>query len=37
MELHNDPKFRAEFWDRVFPGQLPAGAVDVSVVVPPTG
>jgi len=32
MEVQNDPKFRAEFWDRVFPGQLPAGEVDVSVV-----
>jgi len=32
MQVQNDPKFRAEFWDLVFPGQLPAGAVDVSVV-----
>ena len=32
MEAQNDPKFRAEFWDRVFPGQLPAGDVDVTVV-----
>ncbi|HTX94832.1 MAG TPA: MBL fold metallo-hydrolase [Mycobacterium sp.] len=32
MEVQNDPKFRAEFWDRVFPEQLPAGEVDVSVV-----
>ena len=32
METQNDPKFRADFWDLVFPGQLPAGAVDVSVV-----
>jgi glyoxylase-like metal-dependent hydrolase (beta-lactamase superfamily II) len=32
MEVQNDPKFRAEFWDRVFPGQLPAGEVDVTVV-----
>jgi glyoxylase-like metal-dependent hydrolase (beta-lactamase superfamily II) len=32
MEVQNDPKFRADFWDRVFPGQLPRGEVDVSVV-----
>jgi hypothetical protein len=32
MEVQNDPKFRAEFWDQVFPGQLPAGDVDVTVV-----
>jgi glyoxylase-like metal-dependent hydrolase (beta-lactamase superfamily II) len=32
METQNDPKFRAEFWDKVFPGQLPAGKVDVTVV-----
>jgi glyoxylase-like metal-dependent hydrolase (beta-lactamase superfamily II) len=32
MEAQNDPTFRAEFWDRVFPGQLPAGEVDVSTV-----
>jgi glyoxylase-like metal-dependent hydrolase (beta-lactamase superfamily II) len=32
MEVQNDPKFRAEFWDRVFPGQLPAGELDVTVV-----
>ncbi len=32
MEAQNDPKFRADFWDRVFPGQLPAGEVDVIVV-----
>ena len=32
MQAQNDPDFRAEFWDRVFPGQLPAGEVDVSVV-----
>jgi glyoxylase-like metal-dependent hydrolase (beta-lactamase superfamily II) len=32
MEAQNDPKFRADFWDRVFPGQLPAGEVGVSVV-----
>jgi glyoxylase-like metal-dependent hydrolase (beta-lactamase superfamily II) len=32
MEAQNDPRFRAEFWDRVFPGQLPTGELDVTVV-----
>jgi glyoxylase-like metal-dependent hydrolase (beta-lactamase superfamily II) len=32
MEAQNDPEFRAEFWDRVFPGQLPVGEVDVTVI-----
>jgi glyoxylase-like metal-dependent hydrolase (beta-lactamase superfamily II) len=32
MEVQNDPEFRADFWNRVFPGQLPAGEVDVTVV-----
>jgi glyoxylase-like metal-dependent hydrolase (beta-lactamase superfamily II) len=32
MEVQSDPKFRADFWDRVFPRQLPAGEVDVAVV-----
>jgi glyoxylase-like metal-dependent hydrolase (beta-lactamase superfamily II) len=32
MEVQNDPKFRAEFWDRVFPGQVPAGELDVTIV-----
>ncbi len=32
MEAQNDPEFRAEFWDRVFPGQVPAGELDVTVV-----
>ena len=32
MAAQNGPTFRAEFWDRVFPGQLPAGVVDVTVV-----
>jgi glyoxylase-like metal-dependent hydrolase (beta-lactamase superfamily II) len=32
MAAQNDPNFRAEFWDRVFPGQLPAGDVDVTVI-----
>lgn len=32
MEVQNDPTFRAEFWDRVFPVQLPVGEVDIAVV-----
>ena len=32
MAAQNDPAFRADFWDRVFPGQLPAGELDVSIV-----
>jgi glyoxylase-like metal-dependent hydrolase (beta-lactamase superfamily II) len=32
MEAQNDPHFRAEFWDTVFPGQLPAGELTVSIV-----
>jgi glyoxylase-like metal-dependent hydrolase (beta-lactamase superfamily II) len=32
MAAQNDPEFRAEFWDRVFPGQVPAGELDVTVV-----
>ena len=32
IAAQNDPEFRAEFWDRVFPGQLPAGELDVSIV-----
>jgi glyoxylase-like metal-dependent hydrolase (beta-lactamase superfamily II) len=32
MEAQNDPKFRADFWDRVFPGQLPSGELDVTIV-----
>src|SRR5262245_7729280 len=32
MAAQNDPQFRAEFWDRVFPGQLPTGDLDVTVV-----
>jgi glyoxylase-like metal-dependent hydrolase (beta-lactamase superfamily II) len=32
MASQNRPQFRAEFWDKVFPGQLPAGDVGVSVV-----
>jgi glyoxylase-like metal-dependent hydrolase (beta-lactamase superfamily II) len=32
MAAQNSPQFRSEFWDLVFPGQLPVGEVDVSVV-----
>jgi glyoxylase-like metal-dependent hydrolase (beta-lactamase superfamily II) len=32
MAAQNHPDFRAEFWDRVFPGQLPVGDVPVTVV-----
>jgi glyoxylase-like metal-dependent hydrolase (beta-lactamase superfamily II) len=32
MAAQNDPHFRAEFWDQVFPGQLPVGDVEVTVV-----
>ena len=32
MAAQNSTAFRAEFWDRVFPGQLPAGDVDVAIV-----
>jgi glyoxylase-like metal-dependent hydrolase (beta-lactamase superfamily II) len=32
MAAQNTKEFRAEFWDRVFPGQLPSGDVDVDVV-----
>jgi hypothetical protein len=32
MAAQNQPDFRAEFWDRVFPGQIPAGDVELSVV-----
>ena len=32
MKAQNDAQFRADFWDRVFPGQLPAGELDVTVV-----
>ena len=32
MQAQNDPQFRADFWDRVFPGQLPAGELEVTVV-----
>ena len=32
MATQNNAEFRADFWDRVFPGQLPTGDVDVDVV-----
>jgi glyoxylase-like metal-dependent hydrolase (beta-lactamase superfamily II) len=32
MAAQNRPQFRADFWDKVFPGQLPTGEVAVSVV-----
>jgi glyoxylase-like metal-dependent hydrolase (beta-lactamase superfamily II) len=32
MKAQNTPDFRADFWDRVFPGQLPSGELDVSIV-----
>ena len=32
MKAQNQAEFRADFWDRVFPGQIPAGEVDVSLV-----
>lgn len=32
MAAQNAPESREDFWDRVFPGQVPAGDVDVSVV-----
>lgn len=32
MAAQNTPEFRAGFWDRVFPGQIPSGDLDVTVV-----
>lgn len=32
MAGQNSPEFRASFWDKVFPGQLPSGDVAVTVV-----
>ena len=32
MATQNSADFRADFWDRVFPGQLPTGDVDVDLV-----
>ncbi|WP_454792100.1 MBL fold metallo-hydrolase [Mycolicibacterium lutetiense] len=32
MTAQNSPEFRASFWDKVFPGELPTGDVDVRIV-----
>lgn len=32
MAAQNSAEFRDEFWDRVFPGQLPHGEIDIDVV-----
>jgi glyoxylase-like metal-dependent hydrolase (beta-lactamase superfamily II) len=32
MAVQNEPQFRADFWDRLFPSQLPVGELDVTVV-----
>jgi glyoxylase-like metal-dependent hydrolase (beta-lactamase superfamily II) len=32
MAAQNSAEFRDEFWDRVFPGQLPHGDIDIDVV-----
>ncbi len=32
MAMQNSAEFRSEFWDRVFPDQLPRGEIDVDVV-----
>jgi len=32
MNSQGSPEFRASFWDKIFPGQLPAGELDVQVV-----
>ncbi|ART72220.1 MBL fold metallo-hydrolase [Mycobacterium dioxanotrophicus] len=32
MAGQNSPEFRSSFWDKVFPGELPTGDVDVTVV-----
>jgi glyoxylase-like metal-dependent hydrolase (beta-lactamase superfamily II) len=32
MKSQNDPQFRADFWDHVFPGQVPAGELEVAVI-----
>ncbi len=32
MAAQNSPEFRASFWDKVFPGELPTGEVPVSAV-----
>lgn len=32
MKSQGSPEFRASFWDKIFPGQLPVGELDVQVV-----
>jgi glyoxylase-like metal-dependent hydrolase (beta-lactamase superfamily II) len=32
MAAQNSPQFRAAFWDKVFPGELPTGDVEVRIV-----
>ena len=32
MKSQRSPEFRASFWDKIFPGQLPTGELDVQVV-----
>ena len=32
MAAQNSAEFRDEFWDRVFPGQLPHGDIDIDIV-----
>jgi glyoxylase-like metal-dependent hydrolase (beta-lactamase superfamily II) len=32
MKSQGSPEFRASFWDKIFPGQLPTGELDVQVV-----
>ncbi|WP_406034176.1 MBL fold metallo-hydrolase [Nocardioides sp. NBC_00163] len=32
MKVQGSPDFRASFWDKIFPGQLPVGELDVEIV-----
>ncbi|MFC7500515.1 MBL fold metallo-hydrolase [Nocardioides sp. CPCC 206347] len=32
MKIQGSPEFRASFWDKIFPGQLPVGELDVQVI-----
>lgn len=34
MKSQGSPEFRANFWDRIFPGELPVGELDVETVGP---
>jgi len=34
MKNQGSPEFRASFWDKIFPGQLPVGELDAEVVGP---